>query len=649
MTLGWVRAWAEEETKRTSRELRNAHDRALFRQGFRTPLRRTAADDGENIRDLAWGDSVELLDWPSAGPWTRVRAGGDEGFVATAHLVEVAFVKKGSGKNALTARLTRDDGDRVDLLWGDLVQVLARDGTTARVRVRGMTGTIAESRLTAAPLLEVYFIDVGQGDGVLVRTPDGRHMLIDGGLPRSNQLTGKNAADFVDWKFFEDYGDHAIRLDAMVASHSDYDHYGGLWDLVRMETAEDRELDCLSVGIGTFYHPGLARWEKRSGTPFPHKDDLGPNDQGWFVRLLEDRADVDTAIVNGADEELGGYWKRFIADVVERNPGVGVTRLGVAREALQDGGTLPHVWADAGGCRINVMAPVTVERDGRPALKDLGDTGQNSNGHSVCLRLDHGNARILLTGDLNTASMDWLIESYGDRIAAFNCDVFKACHHGSGDVSYRFLEQVRAAATVISSGDAEGYAHPRPEIVAASATTGYLEIDRQADRLVTPLVYMTEIERSAGLGEVSHIGFTRYPVENATIEGALFAKPFDEIPDNAFLEPADRDAIETAPDKATGRQLKKDAVRREKAELKPLAAAQKDSWTRAQYHFREVRGPFSIRYGNRSIWRSRIMTKNHYGLVNIRTDGETVMCATMKEEGGGWTVHSFAGRFQSPG
>src|SRR4030095_4514469 len=129
---------------------------------------------------------------------------------------------------------------------------------------------------------------------------------------------------------------------------------------------------------------------------------------------------------------------------------------GVAREILQGGGLLPRFWEDDASTAIQVLAPVTTERDGQIALKDLGD-----NGHSICLRLDYGDARILLTGDLNKKSMEWIIDSCGDRIGAFNCDAVKACHHGSGDISFKFLEHVKAGATIVSSGDAEGFAHPR--------------------------------------------------------------------------------------------------------------------------------------------------------------------------------------------
>jgi beta-lactamase superfamily II metal-dependent hydrolase len=621
MVQGRVRAWRAEQQEVLNGVLATRHDRALFRKDFRAAFRQTATETGVKITDLEWGRAVDLLDWPSGTQWTRVRVGGDDGFVKTEHLVEIAYVKKTNGKNAYTAKLELANGDKVDLLWGDCVQVIERTAAVCTVRARGLTGTISSGRLTSDALLEIYFIDVGQGDGLLVRTPDGRHMVIDGGLPRSNQLTGKNAVDFIDWKCFFDYGDSKIAIDALVASHSDFDHYGGAWDLARQAALDDGELDALSVEIGAFYHPGLSRWEKRTGGPHPHKDDLGPHDGEFFLRLLGDREDAAAALVNGAADELGGDWRNFLKDLLLRNPAMIVGRVGVERETLQTGGVLPDLWTNAGGCNVRVLGPVSVRRGGKPALKDLGDTGVNTNGHSVCLRLDYGHARILLTGDLNTASMNWLMECYGDRIGSFACDVVKGCHHGSHDVSYRFLEQVKAGATIVSSGDNEGYAHPRPEIVAASATTGHLEIDRTEDRLVTPLVYMTEIERSVGVGALTHIRFRGYPTSAAAMDGGLFAQPFADIADKAFSTPAD------------------------KAALQLLAAAQDTAKTRATFHYREVRGPFGITYGTRSTWRSRVMTKLNYGLVNVRTDGNKIICATMRETGGGWTVHDFNARF----
>lgn len=641
MPSGWVRAWDVEAAQAN---LQNDKERSRWRRDFRTTLHREDSASSAVLLELAWGDDVELPSGVRAGTWTPARVGNVEGFVRSRHVVELAWVDRGQGSEPCVAPLLLSDGEQIDLLWGDLVQIIRPSVSTCEVRARGVRGTLDKASLRSEPLLELYFIDVGQGDGVLMRMPSGRHLLIDGGLPRSLQMSGKNAADFVDWKFHRDYGDYRITLDAVVASHCDYDHYGGLWDLVRADAMSDPELDCIEVSVAEFYHAGLARWEKRQGGGPPHRDGLGPNDQGWFVRLLGDRADAEAALVDGAPDELSGYWGDFIGDLLQQNPGAAVTRLGVEGEALESGGALPRMWPDAQGAEILVLAPVTRVRDGTPALLDLGDLGKNTNGHSVCLRVDYGGARILLTGDLNKGSHHWLLDSYGDRIAAFNCDVAKACHHGSADVSHMFLERVNAAATIISSGDAEGFAHPRPEIVAASAVTGYVTVEREEDRLLTPLVYMTEIERSLQVGEITHVTMERYPSDDGSPEpGALFAMPRDDISDRALPTGADRLAMAQDPAKAD--DLERDAVTREGARLDDADERQAAVRTRAEVHYNAVYKLFSIRYDTRPLWRSRIMTRNHYGLVNVRTDGETVMCATMREAGGGWTVHTFPARF----
>jgi hypothetical protein len=41
------------------------------------------------------------------------------------------------------------------------------------------------------------------------------------------------------------------------------------------------------------------------------------------------------------------------------------------------------------------------------------------------------------------------------------------------------------------------------------------------------------------------------------------------------------------------------------------------------------------------------MEKNHYGLVNVRTDGELIMCATLDETAEDWIIHTFLARFSA--
>lgn len=659
MATGWIRAYQAEwgAVGFSDADFRVRDARARFRKDFTTQMHEAASGNSPVRATLHWGDVLELPSGLARTRWTRAIVDGATGFVRTSHLVEVAYVNRvGDSADDLTASLTytsRGDEKAVSLLWGDCVQIMERGNDVCRVRSRGFTGDVATERLTQDALMTVYFIDVGQGDGVLVQTPDGRHLLVDGGLERAKQHTGKNAADFVDWKFYKDYGDFRVRLDSLMASHSDNDHYGGLHDLVRhnMERDDflaDREMDCLGMDVETFHHPGLSRWEKRSGANPPHNDGLGPRetdtDFNYYVRLLDDRSDAEASIINNAPQELSSYWKYFVRDVLNNDPNTAVQRLGLDRAALQSGADLPDLWA-ADGYAIKVLGPVTVERGGTPSLPDLGPKSYNTNGHSICLRLDMGRASIMLTGDLNEPSMNWLEACYGDRMGAWLCDVAKACHHGSHKISYRFLEAMRPAATVISSGDAEGHAHPRPEIVGASAISGRVEIDRDNDRLLTPLIYSTEIERSVSLGSVHRIDYrgVRTADGNETHSGTILGRHVEALSDKALFSEAQVAEVEELP-----QDQQNDRKREIRAASRDLFRAQEEAILDRSMSLRMgvtvPQGPLGAEYKTLSFWRAKVMEKNHYGLVNVRTDGELIMCATMKETGGGWTVHAFPAR-----
>jgi hypothetical protein len=203
------------------------------------------------------------------------------------------------------------------------------------------------------------------------------------------------------------------------------------------------------------------------------------------------------------------------------------------------------------------------------------------------LRIDYKSSRILLTGDLNTDSQRMLLEDYVGNRMEFQCDVTKACHHGSDEVSYEFLSTLRPAVTVISSGDNEGHDHPRPGIVAASATTGYQEIS--ADRLITPLVYSTELACSIQLGT---------PVRLTV----------DEKADKMILE---------------GEQLCKatiDATVMKVGDLKPTTKT-------------------------RNLGNTYIVAGLVYSLVNVRTDGKKILCATLNEKDNTWQIKMVTSRF----
>ncbi len=463
----------------------------------------------------------------------------------------------------------------IHLLWGDSVQLQEVLPSTGRVKVkaRGKTGFVERAHLDNKALLEYYFIDVGQGDGVLIVTPDRKHILIDGGYIRSKQVTKRNAADFVDWKFDKDYGMSKIVLDVMMSSHNDEDHYGGLWDLINPN--ETQELNLSTVEIEKFYYAGINWFEKDNDR------NLGPNKDGYWTPLLNNKTDLKKYLPGGSGSTSTGYtlqgqWKNFISLVV--NAAGSCERLSNKKNS---NGYVPGFEPQPGKPSIKVLAPIEETVDGKPALKKFtGGNPINTNGHSLLLRVDYGKTRVLLTGDLNSKSQKHILNFYQQNLGELACDLTKACHHGADDCSFEFLSALSASATIISSGDNEGHNHPRPAIVAASALTGHKLIKN--DRVVTPLIYSTEIARSYKITE----------------------------PEKLILE--------------------------ENGEKKAYNPSNK----KAQLQFTS-----SGQVRTRDFWKSMFVSGIIYGLVNVRTDGTKILCATMSEKDRNWDIETFMSRF----
>ncbi|MFS0689415.1 S-layer homology domain-containing protein [Sporosarcina sp. 179-K 8C2 HS] len=74
-----------------------------------------------------------------------------------------------------------------------------------------------DDKFKPAPNMQVHFIDVGQGDSILIQSPNGKNMLIDGG----DKSHGNKVVAFLKSK-------GVPTLDVVVATHPDADHIGGL-------------------------------------------------------------------------------------------------------------------------------------------------------------------------------------------------------------------------------------------------------------------------------------------------------------------------------------------------------------------------------------------------------------------------------------
>jgi len=70
--------------------------------------------------------------------------------------------------------------------------------------------------------LTVSFLDVGQGDAIFIKTPDGKQILIDGGANNSILRELGKVMPFFDRS-----------IDVVLATHTDQDHIGGLVEVLR--------------------------------------------------------------------------------------------------------------------------------------------------------------------------------------------------------------------------------------------------------------------------------------------------------------------------------------------------------------------------------------------------------------------------------
>ena len=108
----------------------------------------------------------------------------------------------------------------------------------------------------------VYFIDVGQGDCELIRTPDGQNSLIDAGT----NATGDKLVQYLEQLGVE-------QIDTLIATHPHEDHIGGMDEVVN------------AFPIGDVYLPKVAD----SQTPTTRT----------YERLLDAIADKGLSITPG--------------------------------------------------------------------------------------------------------------------------------------------------------------------------------------------------------------------------------------------------------------------------------------------------------------------------------------------------------------
>lgn len=256
----------------------------------------------------------------------------------------------------------------------------------------------------------VQFLDVGQGDSILVTTPSGKHVLIDGGgtvnFRKEKDAWKERKAPYevgakVVVPLLKKRGVH--QLEAVIMTHGDQDHIGGL------------------------------------------------------LAVLQE-IPVKSVVFNGTLAESASFRKLMLSAVEQRIP---VYRAGA-----------DSVWKLDGHTEIRFLSPLFPESGevikALPLIKEQNHASLvfvlQMNGSRVLFTGDTDQAaeRKILQ-HLEGQSQD----DAASRLAAEDrIDVMKVAHHGSKtSTSAPWLNAWKPTAAVISAGVNNMYGHPHPDVV----------------------------------------------------------------------------------------------------------------------------------------------------------------------------------------
>jgi beta-lactamase superfamily II metal-dependent hydrolase len=407
------------------------------------------------------------------------------------------------------------------LAWGDFVEVVEttsshlvvntvkyqkkKDGSILPVKTRAFISPPKASRLKPAdvvipqennPVLKVNFVDVQQGDGVVIESPDGKIILVDGG---DNQMFARYLAA----RFRETSVTKPKSIDCILVTHGDADHFMGLTEIFKSETNANPKKQ-LFIAPKRVYHNGLVKrpGKDKSGKNIPDKKLFGATkvvDGETIITELEDN------LLNVPDEKMNEPfrdWKKALNVWNGRVP-IEFRRLSFGQDAA-------FSFFNNGDMEISVLGPILTQKGDVSGLKFLGEppkgprighevlalgdkefkgfsASHTINGHSIVFRLRYGSFSYLFCGDLNDEAGRILATKHGEGSINLRSEVFKVPHHGSADFSGGFVQAVSPIVNVVSSGDESAkkeYIHPRATLMGALG---------RFSRIDEPLVFVSEL------------------------------------------------------------------------------------------------------------------------------------------------------------
>ena len=288
--------------------------------------------------------------------------------------------------------------------------------------------------------LMVHFIDVGQGDCILILFPDGKDMLIDCANYNNSSDYRTETLDYI--------GDYVTdgQLDYLMLTHCDSDHVYFMDEVLE------------EYRVSNVFMPNVLA---------THDEAESANIDEAKLDMFTDKDTVETACY--ADFFVGALTEPDCNIYLNVDPDENTNAIVITDDGVQD----PDAPDTDATYRLTFYCPTQEYYD----ESNLG-SAEKKNAISPIGILEYNGFRLVLTGDSNEINEPTFVERVGGNL---DCDVLKVGHHGSETSSTgEFLDAIDCEYAVISC-NAEGntFYHPRQ-------TT----LDRFIDRDMT--IYRTD-------------------------------------------------------------------------------------------------------------------------------------------------------------
>lgn len=288
------------------------------------------------------------------------------------------------------------------------------------------------------------FLDVGQGDGILIRTEQGTSILIDGGST-SNQRVG----EYVLLPAIRYYG--MSELDYVFVTHGDADHISGIEYLLNAEHIGVRIRNLVLAKYGD--RQGLANIETLAKEKNINVIYMEAGDK-IREKLNSDMAGLTLECLYPSERTLEAK------QVVKRDSdSIAEAKQVAEREAAGI--------TDDKKIAIGLDNAITANVPG----DEVTGSGPDANDLSIVLLAKYDGRKILFTGDAGSMVEKRLILE--KNLLLSETDVLKVGHHGSRSASSEvFLQTIKPQYAIISCGKKNHYGHPHEETLMQLQTIG---------------------------------------------------------------------------------------------------------------------------------------------------------------------------------